>query len=214
MKVKRFPAFLVQGFTALLPLIVTLYIGMFAFRFGENIFDNIIPLFPLPLQNNIAFVIIVEIIIFVLSLLGLALFGMLVHSIIGKGLLRLVKSIFSLIPGLNVVYRATEQVVSVITSDKKAFFNHPVLVEYPSPGIWVIGFNTGVIDTLNSLPKQRYYTIFIPTTPNPTSGFLAIMPEDKIRAFAISAEDAIKIILTGGIVKQGIKQPTETIENT
>ena len=201
MKIRKFPYLLLQGFFALLPLIVTVYVGLLIFKIVEGLADNIVPFFPAEMTNRLPFVIAVEVIIVFLFVIALAFFGYLVRTFIGKIIMKAVKSLFSILPGLNAVYRATEQVATVLSSEKKNFFNHPVLVEYPSPGIWAVAFNTGEIDTRKSLSEGRRYTVFIPTTPNPTSGFLAIMTEDKIREFDISAEDAIKLILTGGIVK-------------
>jgi len=201
MKIRRFPTLLVQGFFALLPLIVTLYTGILAFRLVENVVDNVLSLFPKVLQEDFFFVIAVEAISVVVFIAFLIFFGYLTRSLAGKAIVKSIKAFFSFIPGLNSVYGAAEQVVAVLSGEKKNFFQHPVLVEYPSPGIWAIAFNTGEIDTKDSLTKQRRYTIFIPTTPNPTSGFLAVVTEEKIREFDISAEDAIKLILTGGIVK-------------
>lgn len=201
MKIRKFPYLLLQGFFAFLPLIVTVYVGLLIFKIVEGVADNIVPFFPVEMTNRLPFVIAVEIIVVFLFVIALAFFGYLVRTFIGKLIMKTLKSLFSILPGLNAIYRATVQVVSVLSSEKKNFFNHPVLVEYPSPGIWAVAFNTGEIDTNKSLSERRRYTVFIPTTPNPTSGFLAIMTEDKIREFDISAEDAIKLILTGGIVK-------------
>lgn len=200
MKIKGFPA-LLQGFLALLPLIVTVYVGLLIFRIVEGAVDNIVPLFPAVFRNSLPFVIAIEIVVVFIFLIALAFFGFLVRTLIGKAIMKALKSMFTIIPGLSSIYHATEQVVSVLSSKKKNFFNHPVLVEYPSPGIWAIAFSTGEIDTKGSLTGGRRYTVFIPTTPNPTSGFLAVMTEDKIREFDISVEDAIKLVLTGGIVK-------------
>ena len=201
MKTKRFTSLLFQGFFALLPLIITVYVGLFIFRFIEGAADNIISIFPQDLSTSLFFVIAIEIVVVIIFIIALAFFGFLVRTLLGKAIMRALKSMFSIIPGLNSIYRATEQVVTVLSSKENNFFNHPVLVEYPSTGIWTIAFNTGEIDTKKTLTEEGRFTVFIPTTPNPTSGFLAIMTEDKIREFDISAEDALKLILTGGIVK-------------
>ena len=200
-RLKKFPSLFIQGFFALLPVIVTVYSAIVIFGFFNNIGDIIISLLPDFLTRNVIIIFLLKIFLIAFFVCFLAFFGLLVRSIIGKGLLKMAKSFFGLIPGLNVVYKATEQVVAVLTSEKKSFFRKPVLVEYPSPGIWAIAFNTGEVRIAKANGDLKRYTIFIPTTPNPTSGFLAVLTEDKIRDLDMSAEDAIKLILTGGIVK-------------
>ncbi|MBN1498967.1 MAG: DUF502 domain-containing protein [Spirochaetes bacterium] len=101
---------------------------------------------------------------------------------------------------MNTVYKASEQVISVI-AQKQPFYNNPVLIEYPTPGVWAVAFNTGEIDFKEFTDGKKRFTVFIPTTPNPTSGFMAIIPEDKLKKLDINAEDALKLILTGGIIK-------------
>ena len=201
MNIRKFPVLLLQGFLALLPLIVTTYIGLWIFNIMKSGVDIIIPLLPEILQDNLIMMIIFKIIILIAFAIALAFLGFLARSIIGKSLLKFIKYLFSMIPGLGAIYHATEQVVSVFSGEKKNFFEHPVLVEYPSPGIWALAFNTGEIDIKTSQNDLRTFTVFLPTSPNPTSGFLALLPEDKIKSIDISTEDAIKLILTGGIVK-------------
>lgn len=200
-KYRNLRSFIIQGFLAILPLSITVYVTFIIFRFIEKIVENVLLLFPDFIINNVLFIVLLEIITFIFLLLMLALFGRIVRTIIGKSILKLIQSFFSFIPGLNVVYRAMNQIVTILSSEKKSFYKHPVLVEYPSSGIWTIAFNTGEIDLKDALPGEKLYTIFIPTTPNPTSGFLAIMSKSKIRDFEIPVVDAIKLILTGGIVK-------------
>ncbi len=202
MKLKKISTSLLQGFFVLLPIIVTFYIGNIIFQLIKDLTDLIIPLLPEIVKSNTFLIFSIHLGIILLCLILLVLIGILVKTIIGKTIMNTIRAVFSRIPGLGSVYRATEQVTSVISNDKNNFFNRPVLVEYPSTGIWAIGFNTGEIDLNNTLDNNLRYTIFIPTTPNPTSGFLAVMTKDKIKDFNVSAEDAIKLILTGGIIKK------------
>jgi uncharacterized membrane protein len=127
---------------------------------------------------------------------------------IGKAALGWVDAFFGRVPVINSVYTSTRQVVDVFRSGKRQLFTNPVLAEYPSPGIWSLGFNTGEMEDAGILDGGKRYTIFIPQTP-PTGGFLAVLSEKQIRRLNISAEDAIKMILTGGMVKKespGVKK--------
>lgn len=201
MKTKKISTLLLNGFLALLPLGVTFYIGNIIFKSIKEIMVLILPYFPDGFKDNRILFFIVVLGTVLSFLILLSVFGLLLKTIIGKAILKFIRSIFLFIPGLSSIYKATEQVASIMSNEKNNFFSHPILVEYPSAGIWTIAFNTGEIDVSSTLDKQIRYTVFIPTTPNPTSGFLAIMTKDKIKEFNIPAEDAIKLILTGGIVK-------------
>ncbi len=194
-QLKRFLSLALQGFLALFPIIITLYLGALVLSWINDTFQPILLHLPGQLENGFA-VIAVNLVILLAFLSLLAIIGITVRSLIGRAMLRFVRNAFSVIPGLGVIYKAAEQVISVAASEKKGFFVNPVLVEYPSPGIWAIAFNTGAFDQ-----EETQYTVFIPTTPNPTSGFLAIVTKEKVREYPASVEDAVKMVLTGGLVK-------------
>ena len=141
-------------------------------------------------------------------------FGIVIRTVIGSALLRWVDGLFKNVPGLSTIYFSTKQVVDIVRPGKKQFFTHPVMVEYPSSDIWAIGFNTGELKSngFSNADMKKRYTVFIPTTPNPTSGFLAVLPEDKIYKLDVSAEDAVKMILTGGIIKTPTDRSTSISE--
>lgn len=113
-----------------------------------------------------------------------------------------IQGLVALLPLLAPVYRATRQVADVVAGPRDRFFSRPVLVEYPSEGIWAVAFNTGAVDPdLAPETGSAYVTVFIPTTPNPTSGFLAFVPTARVRPLRLSVEEAMKLVLTGGVVK-------------
>lgn len=200
---KKGITYFAQGLLALLPLIVTIYIVAFIFRIIERIVDNALIFIPRDFRDIPAVFISVEIITAVLMFFSIAIFGLMVRTLLGKALVSKMDSIFLSIPVLKSVYKATRQAVNMLGSKKDRLFNRPVLVEYPSPGIWVVAFNTGSVkEALTGYEPEKRYTVFIPTTPNPTSGFLAIVPEEKIKPLNVSVEDAMKLVLTGGIVKE------------
>ncbi|MBU4485284.1 MAG: DUF502 domain-containing protein, partial [Candidatus Delongbacteria bacterium] len=119
-----------------------------------------------------------------------------------KVILSLTDSFFMKIPGLRPIYKAVRQIIESFSSSKKSFFSNPVLIEYPSKGIWTIGFNTGEVpNDFNPFPETKRYSVFIPTTPNPTSGFLMIVSEEQIRPLEMKTEKAMQFLLTGGVVK-------------
>jgi uncharacterized membrane protein len=131
----------------------------------------------------------------------LIVFGSLVRTIVGRNLINITDKIIGSIPIIRTLYKTSKQVIDLFSLRKTSSNMRPVLVEYPSPGIWVVAFNTGPAGNDLSPDENEYYTVFIPTTPNPTSGFLCIVPAAKIRPLNISTEQAFKLILTAGAVK-------------
>ncbi len=127
--------------------------------------------------------------------------GYLSQYVFGKFFLSLGERAILRIPGVGGLYHSVKQVVSTFGSQKRNLFNKVVLVEFPREGLWSLGFLT---NKQQGEPHQRsgaeLWTIFIPTTPNPTSGFLIMAPADKVRELDMSVGDGMKMIISGGAV--------------
>jgi uncharacterized membrane protein len=197
------PAFsyFIQGLLALLPLIVTIWVIKLVYKFVEGILEDLLFFVPQEFLDNHQFIIKTATII--VMFFAIMFFGIMMRTFFGKLFLSLTDSFFMHIPGLRPIYKAVRQVIDSFSSNKKSFFSNPVLIEYPSKDIWTIGFNTGeVTEEFNPAPGQKRYSVFIPTTPNPTSGFLMIVAEDKIRPLNMKTDRAMQFLLTGGVVKE------------
>ena len=98
---------------------------------------------------------------------------------------------------------AVLQILETLLGDSKTKFRRVILLEYPRKGIWTMGFVTGKVSPAlqHSLPEEML-NVFIPTTPNPTSGWYAIVPQDQAINIDISIEDAFKVLISGGIVSE------------
>lgn len=209
---KKVITYFFQGLLALLPLIVTGYVAFLVLSIVKGLAGNVLGLLPESLRDIGLIYALLEGLFIVAIFLAVVFFGMIVGTMVGSNILKLVDGFFAKVPGLNKIYDATKQVAGIFSSGKKQFFTQPVLVQYPSPGIWAVAFNTGEAGEIyKEEGKGISYTVFIPTTPNPTSGFLAIVHEDQIKKIDISVEDAIKLILTGGMVKSGINNETAAV---
>ena len=111
------------------------------------------------------------------------------------------EAIFFKIPMLGKIYIAIKQISKAFLGQRKEVFKAAVLVEYPRRGVYSIGFLTS--DTkgeIRRMTKKKLVNIFIPTTPNPTSGILLLTPEDEFMALSMSVEEAIKLVISGGMV--------------
>ncbi|MGL5061317.1 MAG: DUF502 domain-containing protein [Microcoleus sp.] len=147
-------------------------------------------------------------------LLSILLIGLMARNIFGRWLLDLGERLLQAIPLAGAVYKTLKQLLSTIlkSNDK---FRRVVLVEYPRRGIWTLAFVTGTVnsqDLPSHLSGESPIGIFIPTTPNPTTGWYAIVPEADVVNVSMSIEDAFKVIISGGIVNPSNSLPV--IANT
>ncbi|MGD1902960.1 MAG: DUF502 domain-containing protein [Geitlerinemataceae cyanobacterium] len=138
-------------------------------------------------------------------LLSILLIGLMARNIAGRWLLDLGENTVQAIPLAGSIYKTLKQLLSTVLEDSGNRFRRVILVEYPRRGIWSLGFVTGALATqLQVKIDEPMLSVFVPTTPNPTSGWYAIVPESEAIPLDISVEDAFKILISGGIVS-----PTE-----
>ena len=130
-------------------------------------------------------------------LLAILLIGLMARNFAGRWLLDVGERIVQSIPLAGSVYKTIQQLLQTVFQDSKSRFRRVVLIEYPRRGLWAIAFVTGV--PVSEGPNKMI-SVFIPTTPNPTSGWYSIVSEDDVLNLSISIEDAFKVLLSGGIV--------------
>ena len=126
---------------------------------------------------------------------------------LGRTILKSGERVLDKMPVVRSVYGAIKQVMETVMSTNSNSFREVVLVEYPRKGIWVIGFVTGETKgEVQSLKKEKLINVFIPTTPNPTSGFLLFLPKKDLIYMHMKVEDAVKMVISGGIVTPKVKK--------
>jgi len=127
--------------------------------------------------------------------------GVLVRNYVGKRLLSRGEAILDRIPLIRSVYQASKKFTEAVLSPEKSGFRRVALVEYPRKGVYCVGFITGVTEgEVQEKTQEKVVNVFIPTTPNPTSGFYVLIPEKDIIPLTMSVEDAFKLIMSGGLV--------------
>lgn len=131
-------------------------------------------------------------------LMAILLIGLMARNIAGRWLLDFGERILQSIPLAGSVYKTLKQLLESILQDTKSKFSSVVLVEYPRRGVWAIAFVTSSVTSMN--PDTNMLSVFVPTTPNPTSGWYAVVPEADVVNLTISIEEAFKVLLSGGIV--------------
>lgn len=136
-----------------------------------------------------------------LTLLVVLLTGLVTANIIGQKLIRFWEGVLARIPVVKSVYYSVKQVSDTLFSSNGEAFRKALLVEYPRKGSWTIAFMTGQPggDVVNHLPGD-HVSVYVPTTPNPTSGFFLMMPKDEIVELDMSVDDALKYIISMGVV--------------
>jgi uncharacterized membrane protein len=141
-------------------------------------------------------------------LLSILLIGLMARNIAGRWLLETGEQVLAAIPLAGQVYKTLKQLLETLLKDSGSKFRRVVLVEYPRRGIWAIGFVTGIISSeIQSQMSRPMLSVFIPTTPNPTTGWYTVVPEDEVVNLSMSIEDAFKIIVSGGIVSSNVQLP-------
>jgi uncharacterized membrane protein len=120
---------------------------------------------------------------------------------LGRMILNSLERLLDQVPFINTVYRSVKQIVDTFSQQKKAIFQEVVLIEYPRPRCYALGFltNTAKGET-QAVTGEHIVNVFVPTTPNPTSGFLLMLPEEDITRLTMSITDGMKLIISGGAV--------------
>ncbi len=134
-------------------------------------------------------------------LLSILVIGLMARNIAGRWLLDVGERILQAIPLAGQVYKTLKQLLETLLKDSNNRFRRVVLLEYPRRGMWSIAFVTGSVSAeIQDKMSSAMLSLFIPTTPNPTTGWYAIVPENDVVDLSMSIEDAFKIVVSGGIV--------------
>lgn len=130
-----------------------------------------------------------------------ALLGYVSRYVFGKFFFSMGDRFIQTIPGVNAVYNTVRQIVNTFSSQSRHMFNKVVLVEFPRKGSWTIGFLTNTVQgEAQEKAGKEIWTIFVPTTPNPTSGFLLMMPRAEVIELDMAVGEGMKMIISGGAV--------------
>ena len=140
----------------------------------------------------------------------LILIGALTAGFVGHAFTRASERVLARMPVIRSVYGAVKQVLETVLAQQSKAFREAVLVEYPRRGIWAIAFITGRTEgEVQNITKEEVINIFLPTTPNPTSGFLLFVPKEELVPLSMTVEEAIKMVISGGIVTPPDRRPEE-----
>jgi len=183
------------GLLIILPILVTGWILYHFFNSVDNIIKPLAERYPYIDFPGLGFIGVI-LIIFLVGVLG--------ANLIGRKIIGWLDSIVFRIPLINRMYIAVKQISEVFLRQERTVFRKAVLIQYPSPGTFAVGFVTRHSKFRTAEGSYRnFVNIFLPTTPNPTSGFFLMVPEEKVIDLDCSVEEALKMVISGGAVQPG-----------
>ena len=193
MNIKKYMA---TGILSIIPIYFTYVISKVLFQFfanpGAKFFDYIYKLIG---RDSARFL--PEIFGFIGVLLIIYIIGMLVSSIFVKKILFNLERIIAGIPVVNIIYKTIKQITSSLGDPSKESFKKVVLIEYPRKDLWTLAMVTG--ESIDE-DSNEYYNIYVPTTPNPTSGFMLYALKNEVVETNVAVEEGLKIIISGGVI--------------
>lgn len=188
------------GLIVVAPIFLTIYL---IWLFVSFIDDRVVPLIPARYNPEVYLNADIPGFGVVVFLIVCSIIGMLTKGIFGRQLVRFGESLVDRTPVVRSIYNAVKQIIETIFSQSQSSFQNACLVQYPREGIWAVAFVSTdtkgeVLDKIDG--HDQMLSIFLPTTPNPTSGFLLFVPRKDIVLLDMSVEDAAKLIISAGLV--------------
>ncbi len=195
---KIFRGYFITGLLVVVPLYFSIYVLSIIVGFMDGIL-NLLPQIAHP-DTYLPFHIPGLGIIF--TIVSIFLIGVLATNFLGKSALSFSEKIVSKVPVVRMVYNATKQFMETFFTQGGQGFRKVVLIEFPRKGIYSMGFLTSKVngEIKQKTTSEPSVCVFVPTTPNPTSGYFAVVPEKDVIALDMKVEDAFKVIMTGGMV--------------
>lgn len=193
-----FKSYIIAGLLVWLPIWITLLV----IRFIVELLDGTLSMLPKAYQPEQLFGFNVPGLGLVLSIAIVLVTGMLVTNFLGRKLVELWDGVVGRIPLVRSVYKATKQVATTLFAKDGQSFRKVFLIEYPRKGIWSIAFQSGgASEEVQTLVGEDILTLFIPTTPNPTSGFLMMVPKKDAVELQMSVDQALRLVISLGVVQ-------------
>jgi len=208
----RWRANFVTGLVVVLPGVISIAVLVWLFGTISNITDTLLIFIPKNIthRNNGEGPMYWywSLVALLVAVLLISAAGRLARNYFGKKMIEWVERALMHVPFLNKIYSATKQVNDALASGNKNSFKTVVLVQFPREGIYSVGFITSEQnDEVQAKTKEKVVGVFVPTTPNPTSGFLILVPETQVIKLEMSVTDAIKYIVSLGSISHGYAPP-------
>ncbi|UDF35069.1 UNVERIFIED_ORG: DUF502 domain-containing protein [Shinella sp. XGS7] len=210
--------YIITGLLVWLPLAITIWVLLWVLGLITGVFEALLSalqaVLPLSLHDSLEGLRHVPGLGVVILVGALLLTGVFVANMFGQWWLRQWDRLLSNIPIVKSIYSSVKQVSDTLFSSSGNAFREAVLVQYPREGSWTIAFVTGRPggEVAEALPGE-HVSLYVPTTPNPTSGFFLMMPRESVRPLAMSVDEALKYIISMGVVAPAAVPVTVSAEN-
>ena len=202
--VAKIKNYFLTGVLVSAPVFITFWIVFSLVKFFDQLITPLIPFYINPnyyLPRDVpglGLIILLALLVFI---------GFITASFFGSLILRKTESLITKIPLIKAFYKTIKQIIETIFKNNSNAFRDVVLLEYPRKGLWVLGFTTGEVKgVVKNKLNQQLVNVFVPTTPNPTSGFLLMVPKGQLKYLNTKVDDAIKTIVSAGIIDLKPKQ--------
>lgn len=196
--VARLRNYFLTGVLVTAPLVITFYAAYVVVSFIDN---TVTGLLPDTYNPNTYLPFSVPGVGLVVLFTTLVIIGFLTANFLGRLLLKWGEAVLDRMPVIRNVYGAIKQILQTIMQSKSSAFREVVMLEYPRQGLWSIGFVSGTTKgEVQNLTADEMVNVFVPTTPNPTSGFLLFVPRKDLRTLHMTVEEGIKMVVSGGII--------------
>ncbi len=210
--IARLRNYFFAGLLVTAPIGLTLYIVWLVVNFVDN---RVTPLIPAKYNPETYLPINIPGLGLLIVFVAITLIGALTAGFMGRFILNFGERLLARMPVVRSIYGALKQIFEAVLTHSSTAFRKVVLIEYPRRGIWVIGFITGATEgEIQNMTEDRLLNVFLPTTPNPTSGFLLFVPVKDVYELSMTVEEGIKMVVSGGIVTPPDHRPKAAQEKT
>ena len=196
--------YLIAGLLVWVPLGVT----FFVLKLLLDLMDKLLLILPIAWRPESLLGFSIPGLGFILAFIILLITGAIGANLLGRTALRVSESLLSRIPLVRTIYSSAKQILNSVLSTGGDSFRKVLLIEYPRKGIWTICFQTGTaVKEIQDQLDQQSIMVFVPTTPNPTSGFIMVVAENETRELGIDIETALKLVMSLGMAKTSKPDP-------
>ena len=194
----RLRTYFLAGVLITAPVGITFYLVWLVVRFIDS---RVTPLIPAPYNPDTYLPFTVPGLGVIVAFLVLTFVGWLTAGLVGRIFVRYSERLLARMPVVRGLYSAVKQIIQTILAQSSEAFRQVVLFEYPRRGSWALGFITGTtLGEVQNLTEDDVVNVFLPTTPNPTSGYLLFIPKNALVFLSMTVEEGIKMVVSGGIV--------------
>lgn len=196
--IKKIKSNLLAGIATIVPLALTVYVIQVTLEvtiwLGGTVAE---PLERFVNANFPGFGLLSSLVGLLIVFLALIIVGALARNVFGKRVVNWMEGIFKKIPLIDSIYATTKQIIETLSGSQTESFQKVVYIEYPRKGMWTLGFVTG--ESVNE-SNEQFYHLFVPTTPNPTSGYFVIIAKEDTTPADVNVEEGFRMIVSSGIV--------------